>query len=205
MDPLAALAVATRVLVPIFVAMDPIGALPLIFAWTGRLDDTERERQLRDALVTALALGLAFVLAGRWLLGVLGVQIPDFLVAGGLVLLVLAISDLVVGGSHEGRGSSGTPDFGAVPIGTPILAGPATLATLLVLVDNYGWLITGAAFLVNLLLAWRLFRRAGQLTRLFGRNGLRAASKVTSLILAAIAVRLIREGLLTMLEPTQSR
>jgi multiple antibiotic resistance protein len=92
-----------------------------------------------------------------------------------------------------------------VPIGTPILAGPATLATLLVLVDNYGWLITGTAFLLNLLLAWRLFRRAGQLTRLFGRNGLRAASKVTSLILAAIAVRLIREGLLTMLEPTLSR
>jgi hypothetical protein len=59
-----------------------------------------------------------------------------FLVAGGLVLLVLAISDLVVGGAHDGRGSSARADFGAVPIGTPILAGPATLATLLVLVDK---------------------------------------------------------------------
>ena len=179
--------------------MDPVGALPLIFAWTGKLEPSERDRQLRDALVTALALGLIFVLGGRWLLGILGVDIPDFLVAGGLVLLILAISDLVLGGSHEGRGSSGNPDFGAVPIGTPILAGPATLATLLVLVDDFGWLATCIAFLLNLLLAWRLFRRAGQLTRLFGRNGLRAASKVTSLILAAIAIRLIRDGVLAII------
>jgi multiple antibiotic resistance protein len=71
----------------------------------------------------------------------------------------------------------------------------------LVLVDNFGWIITSVAFLLNLLLAWRLFRRAGRLTRFFGRNGLRAASKVTSLILAAIAVRLIRDGLLTILRP----
>jgi multiple antibiotic resistance protein len=197
----AGLNLAVRVIVPIFVAMDPIGALPLIFAWTASLDDAERDRQLRDALVTALVLGLIFVLGGRWLLGLLGVEVSDFLVAGGLVLLLLAISDLVMGGGHEARGTSGRPDFGAVPIGTPILAGPATLATLLVLVDNFGWIITSAAFLLNLLLAWRLFRRAGQLTRFFGRNGLRAASKVTSLILAAIAVRLIRDGLLTILHP----
>jgi multiple antibiotic resistance protein len=180
--------------------MDPIGALPLVFTWTANLSAPERDRQLRDALITALALGLIFVFGGRWLLGVLGVGVPDFLIAGGLVLLALAITDLVVGGSHEGRGSSGKPDFGAVPIGTPVLAGPATLATLLVLVDSYGWALTALAFLVNLLFAWRLFRRAGALTRLFGRNGLRAASKVASLVLAAIAVRLIREGLFSVLQ-----
>jgi len=201
MDAVEALGTMIRVIVPIFVAMDPVGALPLVFAWTANLPGPERDRQLRDGLITALALGLVFLLGGRWLLAVLGVGIPDFLVAGGLVLLALAITDLVVGGSHEGRGSSSIPDFGAVPIGTPVLAGPATLATLLVLVDRYGWQLSMAAFLINLLLAWRLFRRASELTRLFGRNGLRAASKVASLILAAIAVRLIREGVFTMLQP----
>jgi len=115
MDFQTLLGIAVRVVVPIFVAMDPVGALPLVFGWTGQLDSAERDRQLRDALLTALALGLVFVLGGRWLLGVLGVEIPDFLIAGGLVLLALAISDLVVGGGHEGRGSSGRADFGAVP------------------------------------------------------------------------------------------
>jgi multiple antibiotic resistance protein len=188
------------IFVPLFVAMDPVGALPLVLAWTGGLPTAERDRQLRDGLLTALGVGLVFVVGGRWLLGVLGVGVADFLVAGGLVLLALAVSDLVVGGGHEARGSSGRPDFGAVPIGTPILAGPATLATLLILVDRYGLLLALLALAANLLIAWRLFRRANLITRLLGRNGLRAASKVASLLLAAIAVRLIREGLVTFLQ-----
>jgi multiple antibiotic resistance protein len=100
-----------RLFVPIFVAMDPIGGLPLVFAWTADLPARARNRQLRDALVTALALGLVFLLGGRLLLAALGVGIPDFLIAGGLVLLALAITDIVVGGGHEGRGTGGC--FGA--------------------------------------------------------------------------------------------
>ena len=82
-----------------------------------------------------------------------------------------------------------------MPIGTPILAGPATLATLLVQVERYGFALTALALLLNLVVAWWLFRRADAITRLFGRNGLQATSKVVSLLLAAIAVKLIREGL----------
>src|SRR5579883_1487039 len=87
--------------VPIFVAMDPVGTLPLVVAWTSQLSACERERQLRDALITALAIGVLFLVAGQWLLAILGIQVGDFLIAGGLVLLVLAISDLVTGGGHE--------------------------------------------------------------------------------------------------------
>jgi small neutral amino acid transporter SnatA (MarC family) len=81
--------------------MDPIGALPLIFAWTANLETGERNRRLQDALLTAFTLGLVLILGGRWLLGVLGVGLPDFLVAGGLVLVALAITDLVVGGATK--------------------------------------------------------------------------------------------------------
>ncbi len=199
MDPLEVISVALAVLVPIFVAMDPVGAVPLVIAWTGELPPPERDRQLREALLTALALGLIFAVAGKWLLSAIGVTVPDFLIAGGFVLLVLAISDLVTGGGHEGRGSLKSPDLGVVPIGTPLLAGPATLTTLVILVDQYGLVVTVAGLLVNLLIAWRLFRRARDLTRLFGRNGLRAASKVASLLLAAIAIKLIREGVMAIL------
>ncbi|MHB0869699.1 MAG: MarC family protein [Chloroflexota bacterium] len=200
MDFLGVVTVAVAVLVPIFVAMDPVGAIPLILAWTGELPARERDRQLQHALVTALAVGLVFLVAGRWLLAVLGVTVPDFQIAGGLLLLVLAVSDVLVGGSHEARGSLPRPDMGVVPIGTPILAGPATLTTLLVLLERYGLVITAAAFLVNLLIAWRLFRQAGAVTRLFGRNGLRAGSKVISLLLAAIAIKFIREGIMAVLQ-----
>nr|MDA8219486.1 hypothetical protein [Dehalococcoidales bacterium] len=121
------------------------------------------------------------------------------LIAGGLVLLVLAVSDLVAGGGHEARGSLAMPDFGVVPIGTPLLAGPATLTTLVVMVDRYGYGLTASALLANLVVAWWLFRRANKITELLGRNGLRAASKVASLLLAAIAVKFIREGVLAII------
>jgi multiple antibiotic resistance protein len=126
--------------------------------------------------------------------------VADFLVAGGLVLLVLAVSDLVTGGGREARGSSAKRDVGAVPIGTPILAGPATLATLLILVDRYGTLLALLALLVNLIIAWRLFYRALAITGWFGRSGLAAASKVVSLLLSAIAIKLIREGVTILMQ-----
>ncbi len=191
--------VALAVLAPVFVAMDPLGAVPLVVAWTAELSEEDRGRQLRDALLTALAVGLIFLVAGQGLLALLGVGVPDFLIAGGIVLLVLAITDLVAGGGHEGLGTLSHPDFGVVPIGTPLLAGPATLTTLVVLAERYGPILTVISLLLNLLLAWQLFLRASLLTRFFGRNGLRAGSKVVSLLLAAIAVRLIREGIVAIL------
>jgi multiple antibiotic resistance protein len=195
---LTALNTAIALVIPVFVAMDPISAVTLVSAWMGDLPVAERRRQLRDALVTALALGAIFIVGGRWLLTILGVDVNDFLIAGGLVLLALAVSDLVAGGGHEGRGSLPSPDLGVVPIGTPLLVGPATLTTLIVLSDRYGILLTAAAFLANVLLAWRLFLGAQSITSLFGRNGLRAASKVVSLLLAAIAVKLIRDGITSL-------
>ncbi|MCL4534392.1 MAG: MarC family protein [Bacteroidetes bacterium] len=194
-----AIGLALGVFVPIFVAMDPLGAVPLVIGWTGDLLPAERRLQFRYALLTALAVGLAFLVGGKWLLGVLGVGVPDFQIAGGLVLLVLAVNDILAAGGRETRGSPRSADFGVVPIGTPLLAGPATLTTLLVLLDRYGPLFTVLAFLVNLLIAWRLFQQAGDLTRLFGQNGLRATSKVISLLLAGIAIKFIREGVMLIL------
>lgn len=202
MDLLGIASTLVAVLVPVFVAMDPLGALPLVTAWTADILPAERDRQLRDALLTALALGLVFVLVGKPLLAALGVGVPDFLIAGGLVLLGLAISDIIAGGGHEGRGILPNRDFGVVPIGTPLLAGPATLTTLVILVDRFGLVLTLVSLLVNMVVAWRLFRQANNLTRLLGRNGLRATSKVVSLLLAAIAVRLVREGVLALLATT---
>jgi multiple antibiotic resistance protein len=193
------LAVMLGTFVPVFVAMDPVGALPMILSWTGGMPARDTRRQLRAALLTAFLIGMLFLTGGEGLLRLLGIGIPDFLISGGLVLLVLAVSDLVLGGGHESRGTSSRPDFGVVPIGTPILAGPATLSTLLVLQSQYGGVVVALALTANLIVAWALFRQAGNITKLFGRNGLRAMSKVVSLLLAAIAVHYIRAGIVAVL------
>jgi multiple antibiotic resistance protein len=187
------------VFIPVFIAMDPIGTMPLVVAWTSHLAPSERTRQLRLGLLTALVVGFAFLIWGSGLLAMLGVTVSDFLIAGGIVLLVLAVTDLMVGGGHETLGSVPRPDLGVVPIGTPLLAGPATLTTLIVLTEQYGHVLTGVALLANLLIAWRLFAAAGAVTRFFGQNGLRATSKLVSLLLAALAVKFIREGVFAIL------
>ncbi|MBI2864227.1 MAG: MarC family protein [Chloroflexi bacterium] len=185
--------------VPILIALDSIGNLPIILSWTAGLSEKEMKLTLRQALLTALGVGLVFVLAGRAVFLLLGITINDFLIAGGLVLLVLAIMDLV---SSTPRESSGIPPgqkFGVVPIGTPLLAGPATLTTILILSETYGLLPTAVSYILNLLLAWYLYENAARLTSLLGTAGLKAASKVVSLLLAAIAIKIVRQGLAAML------
>ncbi|HEY8477893.1 MAG TPA: MarC family protein [Chloroflexota bacterium] len=179
--------------VPLFVAMDVVGVLPLILAWTSGLPPEKVRRTLDAAVLTALGLGLSFMVLGRAVFALLGITVADFLVAGGLVLLALAVLDVVAPRGSE-RGVEGGGDVGIVPIGTPLLVGPATLTTLLLLQQREGVPVTVGAFVLNLAIAWYLFRRAAGWVATLGTGGLRAVSKVASLLLAAIAVRMIREG-----------
>jgi multiple antibiotic resistance protein len=189
--------------VPLFVAIDAVGNLPIIIARTHHFTPRQRRLTLIEAFFTALVVGLVFMLVGKALLRYLGVTVDDFLIAGGLVLLVLAVRDIAGTGVESEEEPEGerrdAESVGAVPIGTPLLVGPATMATLLLLVDQYGPWVTGLAFLLNLLLAWLFFAQAEHISRFLGRRGLRATSKVMSLLLAAIAVHLIRRGLLAWL------
>ena len=185
--------------VPIFIALDAIGSLAIILTWTADLSEEEQRTTLRQALLTALGVGLAFILAGRAVFLLLGITVNDFLLAGGLVLLVLAVIDLVSSVPRESTGIPSGGMFGVVPIGTPLLAGPATLTTILILSEKYGLLPTTISLVLNLMVAWYLFDNAARLTHLLGTGGLRAASKVISLLLAAIAIKIIREGMAAIL------
>ena len=85
--------------------------------------------------------------------------------------------------------------MGAVPIGTPLVTGPAVLTTILILVDTYGVYLTVMSFLANLLIAWVVFTYAGGISRFLGKAGSKAVSKIAHLLLAAIAVMMMRVGI----------
>ena len=85
--------------------------------------------------------------------------------------------------------------LGVVPIGTPLVAGPATLTTLLVLVGQYGIAVVVLAFVLNLAVVWLIFSQANRIAQFLGTGGLRATAKIASLLLAAIAVKMIRQGI----------
>jgi multiple antibiotic resistance protein len=181
-------------LIPIFVAMDAIGTLPFILSLTQDMSLSERPKVIRYAMLTAFGLGLGFIGIGKGVFSALGIEIEDFLVAGGVLLLVLAIRHLMTGKLVELQPSVSKEIVGVVPIGTPLVVGPAVLTTLLLLIQQYSVLAVLFSFLLNLAFAWLVFAQANRVAALLREPGLRAASQIASLLLAAIAVMMIRKG-----------
>lgn len=177
--------------IPLFVALDPIG-LAAIFIALGAPVDTQRRRAEGNlGLITALAISIGFIFLGKAIFRALGITVGDFQVAGGLILLGLAVRELL---DLHGESRPAGEAFGVVPLGMPLIAGPALLTALLLLVDTVGIWFTIAALLVNLALVGMAFQNADRLARLLGKRGLNGTSKLISLLLAAIAVSLIRRG-----------
>lgn len=182
--------------VPLFVAMDAIGVLPILISVTQEMRAAERNKTILYAALTALILGLAFVVVGKGVFIFLGIDVFDFLVAGGAILFLLAAKDLVTGKMIEAQASVGEGMLGVVPLGTPLVVGPAVLTTLLILIDQYSLWIVVVSFVINLAIAWVLLSQANRVVSFLGQGGVRAISKVVSLLLAAIAVNMIRQGIL---------
>lgn len=185
--------------VPLFVAMDVFGVLPIFIPLTAGMDKIERNRVIRLALLTALGLGLGFVIIGKGIFTFLGIQSADFLVGGGLILFLLAAKELVMGKLIDEKDFSARDTVGVVPLGTPLIVGPAVLTTLIILVEQYSIFIVLFSFLVNLGIGWLLFSQANRVLSFLGQSGIKAVSKIIGLFLAAIAVKMIREGIIAII------
>jgi multiple antibiotic resistance protein len=184
-------------LIPLMVALDAPGTLPIYVAMTEGLEKHERRQIVRQSILTAFLITIAFTLLGRAVFKALTITVEDFMIAGGIVLLIIAVLDIVRAGEKKYPIS---PTFGVVPFGTPLIAGPATLATTLVLVGSYGYVPVILSLVVNILFAWLIFAQADRIIKLIGVNGSRAFAKVAALLLAAIAVKLIRSGIVKLIE-----
>jgi multiple antibiotic resistance protein len=182
--------------IPLFVAIDVLGLVPIFLSLTGKMKPLEKKKLITDATLTALAVSLVFLFGGRLIFNFLGITENDFRVGGGIVLLVLAIVDLIFAG-EENR----TPQtsVGVVPIGIPLIIGPAVLTTLLIVVDAYGYLAAVIGLLANLFLVWLIFRNSNLIIRVMGEAGSKAFAKVAALFMAAIAIMMIRVGLTAMI------
>lgn len=178
--------------VALFVAVDILGVLPVYLSLTADLPVEERKRLPWQSTATAIGVGVGFLLVGNPIFRVLGVSVGDFQVAGGILLLVLSIYDLLVPGKVLRQPE---PTVGIVPLGTPMIVGPAVLTMLVVLVQSHGYPITLFAFAGNMVLVFLVLRYAAVVGQLLGEGGSRAIGKVASLFLAAFGVSLVRRGL----------
>jgi multiple antibiotic resistance protein len=178
--------------IPLFIAFDVFGVLPLYIKFIHKLDDERRRKNLRDSLLTAFFTALLFVVVGSKIMEYLGISIKDFLIAGGIVLFVIAAKDIIVGQSETLKDDE---MYGVVPLGVPLLAGPAVLATSIIIRNNYGFIYFFISLVLNLIICTIVLKFSQYIIKYLGKRFVEAMSKVFSLIIASIAIMFIRKGL----------
>lgn len=178
--------------IPLFIAIDPIGLAAIFLALGTGVPQETRRRIARQAAWTGGAVALLFLILGKTIFAALGITVNDFQIAGGLILFVLAARDLLHSAAEEPPKLA--DDFGVVPLGMPLIAGPASITTLILLSQSVGLLVTLAALAVNLVLVVLAFAYSAKIGTWIGATGMRAISKIVSLLLAAIAVNMVRRG-----------
>jgi multiple antibiotic resistance protein len=178
--------------VPLFIVIDALGNLTFIISLSEGMTGRERSKMVHMAMLTAAVVGLAFLFFGQFILNVMGIQVGSFAIAGGIILLVLSIKYMTTGRMVE---LIKEEMIAVVPIGTPLTVGPATITTLLLLATQFKLYIVLISFTLNLLIAWVISLASNQVVKIMGVGGLKAVSRVFSLLLAAIAVNMIIHGL----------
>lgn len=178
--------------IPIFVAVDAIGILPIFVSLTSPLSKKKKINAIIYSVITALCLAIGFVFLGKWIFKVLNITIGDFMIAGGLVLFAIAIIDIVNPGKMHKVPAN---EVGAVPLGTPLIAGPAVLTTSLLVAGQHGVYMAALSIFVNVTLAGLIFYSSTFIIKILGDRGTKVLSKIMHLFLAAIAIMLIRKGL----------
>ena len=182
--------------VPLFVAVDAIGVLPMFMGFTQDMDSGRIRRILYQSVFTAIAVALIFLTGGTAILKLLGITVSDFMIAGGILLFVISMSDLL--SMEKSQRRIDPESLGAVPLGVPLITGPAVLTTSILLMNEYGFVLTALSVVVNILIAGLVFSLAGPINRILGRAGAKTLSKIASLLLAAIAVMIVRKGIMLL-------
>jgi multiple antibiotic resistance protein len=184
-----------QAVVALFIIIDPLGNLPIFIGLTEGMTKKERKDTFVEAIYVGFFLLLLFTIAGTGILGLFSISLNDFKIAGGILLLVISLYMLIKGHFVDIEDSK---DLGAVPLGIPLLAGPGAITTTMVLLGMYGMNITLLAVIINFMISGVIFYWADDIYERIGRTGSIIIAKVMAIILAAIAVKFIREGIVSL-------
>jgi multiple antibiotic resistance protein len=184
--------------IPLFIAMGAFDFVPFVISLTDGMEETQRRKMVREGTGAAGLILITFLFVGKAIFLILGVTVPDFMMAGGLLLLILSIRSLL--GDNEDPSALKSREISIVPLATPLIAGPAAMATTLILLNTYGAAVALVSIVLNCLCAWYMLEQAPIIKRLLGERGTRGISKVSYILLASIAVMMIRHGVLEVIK-----
>jgi MarC family membrane protein len=189
-----------------FTIIDPIGMIPMTLGSTSRMSPQRRNQVIDQAVIVAAGVILFMGVVGRIILDYLGITLPAFTIAGGILLFLIAIDMLFArptGAKRteaEEREAAEGENPAVFPLAVPMIAGPGTIATVLLLVnlshgDRADVLVVAAAYAVALVVTWLCMRGSSLLLRVIGKTGIHVISRILGIILAALAVQFVLNGI----------
>jgi multiple antibiotic resistance protein len=187
--------------IPVFVAVDSLGNVPVFLSLIDGMNRAQRQRTIAVSVTTATVMALLFMLVGKVVFNLIGISVPDFQIAGGVLLFVIATRLLLPGNSSKAPLSDGNKEIAVFPLGTPLITGPAVLTTTIMMLDTYGLFPTFVSLTLNMGIVWVVFANSGLIVRIMGINGTKAFAKVIYILLAAIGVMMIRKGITAVIAP----
>jgi multiple antibiotic resistance protein len=178
--------------IPLFVAFNALGILPIFASLTTEMSKPEQKKVIHQSILTAFVVSIGFLVIGKTIFALLGILVSDFQIAGGILLFIISIIDLIF---PEKTRTFPKETVGIVPIGIPLIVGPAVLTLLLIIIHTYGYFPTLLCLVLNLLIVWLVFGQSHRIMKLLKEGGAKGIGKVFSLLLAAFAMMMIRMGL----------
>jgi multiple antibiotic resistance protein len=185
----------------LFVVIDPPGLVPLFIALTQGMGPEQRRRMATRACIIAAALLLLFGLAGETVLGFIGITMPAFRIAGGILLFLTALDMLFERRTQRREGQHADPDHdpSVFPLAIPLIAGPGAITTMILLIGQSGPGWAGSLAVVALMAAmmvatWVFLLASPPLERLLGRTGTVVITRLLGMLLAALSVQFVIDG-----------
>ena len=185
-----------RATISLFAVINPIGTIPLFASMTQKMQKVERNRVLKTTVITASALLMIFAVAGTQILSIFGITISSFMIAGGILLFVVSIELLTHGGWRFGGTVS--DESGVVPLAFPLLAGPGAITTVILSFQMSGLMVTILSIVIVMGITYVVFFQTGMIYKLLGRRGSLIITRIFAVLIAAIAVQYVVDGLKTI-------
>lgn len=181
-----------KAIIALFIIVDPLGSIPVFIGLTQDVPDSQKKRVYNTAVLVGFVLLLVLALTGQEILNIFGLSIYSFEVAGGILLLIIAIRILISGVRESGESSP--ESIGAVPIAIPLLVGPGAITTTIFNIQAYGLISAIIAVFIVLALTWIILRFINRIYKFLGKTGSLVIARVMALFIAAIAVQYILTG-----------
>lgn len=181
----------------LFVIMDAIGLLPVFLLLSEKMPKRERAKAADKTMMVATVLLLLFVFGGEVILNFLGIDLPSFQIAGGLILLIMGLKTVLGLRLEAQKRHAAMYEFSAVPMATPLIIGPGTITTVIMLDQSLGFWPVFVGSVLNLMLFWFILKHSDALSRVLGHQGSEVVSRLMGMVLTAWAIDFIRQGVMS--------